>query len=606
MKKATGGVIKEAKALGRQFAIVGGLAVGAMAAIVLPTASAGDAAYKTAQKVGMSTEAWTKMAYAADQSGVTAEHLQKGLNKLNSQAIKAGRGSKEAAYWFQKLGIDIKDQDGKLKSSEHLMMEAADQLAGMEDGARKTGLAVGLFGEELGPKLIPFLNAGSDGIAALGDEAKRLGKTFTDDQGKASESFNDSLARVRHAITGVRNAIGNQLIPVLEPLLNHVQAFIEANREMIATKVGEWLERLQAAWPDILASLKSAWSGGKRLYGVIDSLVQRFGGWAKVLPYVGAALLAIKLWPLIVSVGVLTKAVAGLGIALLTTPIGWIALAVAGLAAGFVYLWKNCEGFRNFWIAMWEKVKSYVGDSIKYIKQAFDKGLIDGLLAIFTRFNPLRLITEAFMGVLSYVASLDLGFGPVVDRAVGVFASLGDGIKSAWDTGTGWLKGAVASLSGLFESFNLFDVGAKLFSGLWNGLKSIWTSIEDWFSGLSDKIASLIPDSLLALTDKVAGFAGGVMDTAGKAASAVGNAVSSVGSSIGGWLGGGSKASSVASVTASMPQATGNAPAPQESYVVVEFKNKPRDVEVKARGAVRIARDLFGNGIYNGERMLTP
>src|SRR5690606_20485740 len=30
--------------------------------------------------------------------------------------------------------------------------------------------------------------------------------------------------------------------------------------------------------------------------------------------------------------------------------------AVIALVAGFIYLWNNVEGFRNFWIAVWDHI----------------------------------------------------------------------------------------------------------------------------------------------------------------------------------------------------------------------------------------------------------
>lgn len=39
-------------------------------------------------------------------------------------------------------------------------------------------------------------------------------------------------------------------------------------------------------------------------------------------------------------------------------PISLIIIAVVGLTAGFIALWNNCEGFRNFFIGMWDGIKT--------------------------------------------------------------------------------------------------------------------------------------------------------------------------------------------------------------------------------------------------------
>jgi phage-related protein len=58
-----------------------------------------------------------------------------------------------------------------------------------------------------------------------------------------------------------------------------------------------------------------------------------------------------------------------LNAAMSANPIGLVIAAIAGLVAGFIALWNNCEGFRNFFIDMWEGIKTSV------------TGVINGILA---------------------------------------------------------------------------------------------------------------------------------------------------------------------------------------------------------------------------------
>ena len=53
-------------------------------------------------------------------------------------------------------------------------------------------------------------------------------------------------------------------------------------------------------------------------------------------------------------------------------PVGFVISLIAGLVAAFVYLWKNNEGFRNFWIKLWDKIKSATGTAIGWVKNKFD------------------------------------------------------------------------------------------------------------------------------------------------------------------------------------------------------------------------------------------
>lgn len=76
---------------------------------------------------------------------------------------------------------------------------------------------------------------------------------------------------------------------------------------------------------------------------------------AKVISSVGTIMTII---PKIVSLmGTVKTAIAGLNATMAANPIGLIITAISLLVAAFIYLWNNCEGFREFWINLWEKVK---------------------------------------------------------------------------------------------------------------------------------------------------------------------------------------------------------------------------------------------------------
>jgi hypothetical protein len=67
-----------------------------------------------------------------------------------------------------------------------------------------------------------------------------------------------------------------------------------------------------------------------------------------------------------------TLAVKALNLAMKANIIGLIVSLVIGLVAAFVTLWKNNEGFRNFWLNMWAKIKSASGSAISWIKGKFN------------------------------------------------------------------------------------------------------------------------------------------------------------------------------------------------------------------------------------------
>lgn len=91
---------------------------------------------------------------------------------------------------------------------------------------------------------------------------------------------------------------------------------------------------------------------------------------------IGAFLLVMK-WGTIMSAA--SNAIKGvraafllLNTAMRANPIGLVVSLIAGLVAAFLYLWKNNEDFRNFWLKLWEKIKSAAGSAVGWIKGKFD------------------------------------------------------------------------------------------------------------------------------------------------------------------------------------------------------------------------------------------
>lgn len=237
MDKAARASQRFARDVERQFQRLGsaiGIALTlAGASIVALTKQAIDAAdnfAKMSQKVGVSVESLSTLAYAADQSGVSLQQLQTGLVRLAKNASDAASGTGDAIRAFDAMGISVKDAEGNLKSTESLLSEVAEKLSGYEDSAQKTALAVQLFGRA-GAELLPLLNAGADGIAKLQSRARDLGLEIDGNTAKKAEQFNDLLSDMGELVKGFGNDLATALLPGLAELADRfVDAGIEGRK----------------------------------------------------------------------------------------------------------------------------------------------------------------------------------------------------------------------------------------------------------------------------------------------------------------------------------------------------------------------------------------
>lgn len=191
-----------------------------------------DVQNKAAQAAGLPIEAFGRLSFAADQSGVSADQLRTGLAILNRTLGAAADGNDAAAEKFRQLGVTIKGANGELRPTEEIIKDIADRIGALPDGAEKSALAIGLFGEA-GAKLIPLLNGTSTGIEELGAQAERLGIVFTKEQAVVAEAMNDALSALNRARQGVQSQLALLFAPTITEAARGLTDVITENRQAL-------------------------------------------------------------------------------------------------------------------------------------------------------------------------------------------------------------------------------------------------------------------------------------------------------------------------------------------------------------------------------------
>lgn len=120
-------------------------------------------------------------------------------------------------------------------------------------------------------------------------------------------------------------------------------------------------------------------------------------------------------------------------------PIGVIIALITAIVAGFIYLWNHCEGFRNFWIGLWEGLKEAFNVFVAVFKLAWE---------------GIKLIFEANIAVIKWV----------IDQVVSKFNALKTKVKGIAD-----------SIVNFFKTLpdKMLKIGTNIVKGLWNGIKNV-------------------------------------------------------------------------------------------------------------------------------------
>ncbi len=231
-----------------------GATVAGLVAFTKGGTEAADAADKQAAALGLTIDEYGRLQFAFEQGGVDAEKFAGAMTRLNVKLGELKEGNKNAAETFKALGVRALDAGGNARSAEVIFGEIANKFASMPDGAKKSALAVELFGRT-GAALIPTLNDGAAALRGLGEEAEQLGLVFTEQQAATSVAFNDSLNRLKRSALGLRNQLSILFAPFLTEASDGLVAAIGRNKDAIVDLANNAISKAIPIAEDFLAVL---------------------------------------------------------------------------------------------------------------------------------------------------------------------------------------------------------------------------------------------------------------------------------------------------------------------------------------------------------------
>lgn len=237
-------------------AIGAGIAAGATVAAVALKDSINtmDEMSKSAQKVGITTEEFSKLNYAAGLADVSMETLVGSLGKLTKAQAEALKSTSQQAKIFDALGIAVKGSDGNLRESTEVLADFADRFQQLEGSPEAMAAGFAIFGRSF-QNMIPLLKDGGDGIREAGEELEAFGGVLSTEAGNNAEAFNDNLSRLSVAAKSLAQAVATDLLPDLVTLTERFVTLAKDGhsvREM-AIQVGEAF-RLVANVADIFVT----------------------------------------------------------------------------------------------------------------------------------------------------------------------------------------------------------------------------------------------------------------------------------------------------------------------------------------------------------------
>jgi ABC-type transporter Mla subunit MlaD len=233
------------------FAAIIGAATAAAAATTVFVKNAvqyGEEINKLSNITGVAAEDISRLRYAAEQSDVSVEALEKAFPKLAQAMDKARDGSKEQVDAFNDMGVSVRDSQGNLVSLYETMLGMSDYYSTATNKTEALANIMKVLGRN-GGALEPLFMNGREGLKAFGDEAERLGVVISGSQAAALDEFGDKMKSIGTALKGVGITIATALLPYLTVMADKIKNF-SVNHEAIgsgAKRLVLWLIDMGAA-----------------------------------------------------------------------------------------------------------------------------------------------------------------------------------------------------------------------------------------------------------------------------------------------------------------------------------------------------------------------
>lgn len=372
----------------------------------------------------------------ADQAGMKGEAAGNAYRKMFQGAMDAKKMSKaNALIHGTGIKLDFTNGKGEFGGLDQMFV----QLNKLKQLTTQDRLAVikKIFGDDAETLQVVSLMI-SKGVAGYQQVQDKMGT-----QASLQQRVNSQLSTLKNLWDAASGTFVNGLAAMGEAVSPDLK------------KLTEWLGKV-AEKLQIWAKENPKLSGGLlKISAVIVALLIGLGGLAIIcgattLLFTGLATAVTVLSGAIGLVGgalsILGTVIRVVSMALLTTPLGWVILALTAIAALAYLVYSNWDKIKPVLLGMWESIKIRLGEFWDWIKAKASE-IWEGLKSIFA-WTPMGMIVNNWTAILGFLGGLWTSFKEIgsnllrglVDGLLGGLTAVRDTITSIGGKVTGWFK----------------------------------------------------------------------------------------------------------------------------------------------------------------------
>lgn len=276
--RALSSIGKATSALGASFRMVTrvaglfGVALSARALINFTTQTINAAAelHNLSKRLNISVESLSELQYVAKLTDVDFGSMTASLQFMTRVFGQAARGGKEAQEMFRNLGLDFRLL---AELPVDVQLEAvAEALSRVENESQRTAFQQQVLGRG-GVAMAQAMEGGAAKIRVMRQELRDLQGVTTTELAAAANESQEALTRLTAAITPLKNALINELVPSLTTVATKMrEAFFPTDTEAIITGTKGAIAKLREQERALQAQLRVQEGARKnplgRLFGI--------------------------------------------------------------------------------------------------------------------------------------------------------------------------------------------------------------------------------------------------------------------------------------------------------------------------------------------------
>lgn len=219
-------------------ALLGGVAVAAGNAakklfqLGIDAANSCDPIIKTADALGITTDAYQELSYAMQRGGASEEGFANALKTLQSQMGAATQGQTRAIKAFKQFGISM--DEIKTMNAEEMFYRLADGVEAMPDPAKRMRASLQLLGGE-GEKVAAAMSGGAKSLDELREAGRKSGNVRTRKELEQAAEGADRMLDSQMALKGALNDVAYAVMPSVISLLQDFSRWMVDNKGAVET-----------------------------------------------------------------------------------------------------------------------------------------------------------------------------------------------------------------------------------------------------------------------------------------------------------------------------------------------------------------------------------